>query len=160
MLNSNFKINQLLNWDSLNNHYGDERYSIDVDKTNHTITINSTGIASGGPTVILTPVIPQGHKVAIVGISNLSGTGHALYDGASPTVSADTIRTQTLSNHILLRIEMGRATEDCVISPMIIDLTDSFGAGNEPASIAEVKRWITETYIPFNTGETGKLQVV
>lgn len=37
-----------------------------------------------------------------------------------------------------------------------IDLTEMFGAGNEPSSVDEIKRYITE-YIPYNTGIQGNL---
>ena len=156
-LNGNFRLNSLIDWDILPAHYGNERYSIDVDKTNHTITINVAGIASGAPAYTLATNISTTHKIAIIGIDALSGTKQSIYDGGSPATSTDRIRLQNYSNNLFLRIDMSVVIENLVISPMFIDLTDMFGAGNEPTTIAEVKRWFRASQIPYNTGQNGKL---
>lgn len=64
--------------------------------------------------------------------------------------------TATSSNdsaYILFSIYASNVSIDCKVSLNIFDLTQMFGTGNEPTTVAEFNRIFPLTYYPYNAGE-------
>ena len=107
-----------------------------------------------------------GHKYAF--ISDIKQTSNIIYKVAiwNYTASAwyqiiswNTIYTASteIVEGVELYFNMGASsigdTIDDYLTLNVIDLTQMFGAGNEPATIAEFKALFPQDYIPYNTGE-------
>lgn len=107
-----------------------------------------------------------GHKYAF--ISDIKQTSNIIYKIAiwNYTASAwyqiiswNTIYTASteIVEGLELYFNMGTSsigdTIDDYLTLNVIDLTQMFGAGNEPATIAEFKALFPQDYIPYNTGE-------
>ena len=52
-----------------------------------------------------------------------------------------------------ISIASGTTVNNLVFKPQIFDLTDIFGAGNEPATPAEFRAMFPDDYYPYNAGE-------
>lgn len=55
--------------------------------------------------------------------------------------------------HIEITIRSGYTFNNLVFKPQLFDLTQMFGAGNEPATVAEFSAMFPDDYYPYNAGE-------
>lgn len=55
--------------------------------------------------------------------------------------------------HIEITVKSGYAANNLVFKPQLFDLTEMFGAGNEPATVAEFSAMFPDDYYPYNVGE-------
>lgn len=55
--------------------------------------------------------------------------------------------------HIEIAVKSGYAANNLVFKPQLFDLTEMFGAGNEPATVAEFSAMFPDDYYPYNAGE-------
>ena len=104
--------------------------------------------------------IPQNHK-ALYWYQMLSGTYTgtitvgAGYGGTiALTKNTSMIATRTDGgNFPYISVRSGAVATNVTVRIMVIDLTEMYGAGNEPTSTAEVEELIGSGYIPYTTGE-------
>ena len=131
-----------------------------------TITVNGTATANA----IFAP-ISQGNPISIVSghkflfISCPSGGSmstyysdlkkvpedESFYDVGRGVVVATTSTTTGLRFNI--RVFSGYTANNLVFKPQLFDLTQMFGAGNEPATPAEFRAMFPDDYYPYNAGE-------
>lgn len=55
--------------------------------------------------------------------------------------------------HIEISVKSGYAANNLVFKPQLFDLTEIFGAGNEPSTPAEFSVMFPDDYYPYNAGE-------
>ena len=126
-----------------------------VNATTGVITIDGT---SSARTTILTIDIPalmntNGHKCLIRGYEGVSI--HAANWNLTNNALKDAIVTSSNSNSQALVIEVLYADisfNNATFYPQIFDLTDIYGAGKEPTTVAEFVRDFPMPYYPYNAG--------
>lgn len=105
----------------------------------------------------------EGHKYYLSAASSLGNNlALILYRGSvgvgSFALSEQIVTTPAQSgNYDILRLRLSTtytsAISNVKVYPMLIDLTQMFGAGNEPTTVAEVKALLPNNYYAYNTGE-------
>lgn len=117
----------------------------------HTVVI-STALSTNILCIKSPVATTNGHKyfLNVVGQSNNYFTWR--YNGAS-NASWPSIIVSSNGNVIYPRLATGMPTGTYKVYFRIIDLTEMYGAGNEPTSTAEVEELIGTDYIPYTTGE-------
>lgn len=160
-------------WSSAGDTYG----SIAVSNNKCTWTCSSTpsayhntGMRRSGT---IPTAVPIGHKIflsadvtssisANVSLFLLSTNGHYDYTYASVNANTKTriegIKTTTHEDNRpkICFLSTTDVVEGVTLSAenfIIIDLTQMFGSGNEPSSIAEVRAILPASYYAYNTGE-------
>ena len=128
---------------------------------------NARGIAWWLTSTAAKIIFKANHKYAILGIfpyDRESSTGwyiasspqFNLYDGDGIyTVSADS--ETYLQLMISAKYDM---SSPIVCKPQIFDLTQMFGAGNEPSTVEEFRAMFPADYYPYNPGELMSAEVV
>lgn len=136
-----------------------------TNNDNGSITIQGTATAQTDFEVFgnLQRSVPFGHKVLLTNFSNPSSSTYFVYDAYESNLGAI---TNTPYGYI--KTKEGSAT---IISPRIrvmsgtvistpqtlwikyVDLTQMFGAGNEPTTVAEFNRIFPNNYYQYNAGE-------
>ncbi|MBQ2436325.1 MAG: hypothetical protein II269_09380 [Bacteroidaceae bacterium] len=116
-----------------------------TNNSDGTITVN--GANTGSLSVIVeigrVDIYPQGHKMLLIGSDKMQGwTKFAIYDayvGGNTAVGGTgyTIYTTTNSVSISLAVWAGMSIDNVTFRPLLYDLTQMFGAGNEPTTIEE-----------------------
>lgn len=139
------------------NQLADVRNATGVDHgvtwSNDGQSITATGTATGGHAKMLlfTPSI-VGHKYALIGGRTLIRIWH---NGTPAVRSAeDMVIEVTGSGHFYARVSENDTVTGETITPRIHDLTEIFGAGNEP-SIEQFKALFPDAYYPFDTPGFG-----
>lgn len=59
--------------------------------------------------------------------------------------------SDTLSCQVVLY--KNKSVSNAIVKPQLFDLTQMFGAGNEPATVAEFRAMFPDDYYPYNAGE-------
>lgn len=104
--------------------------------------------------------VSVGHKLMIVGgISGGSWTSYLLYDDSDSAHGFDdsgvgkiyTI-TEPLAK-LYIYINKDYTANNLVFKPQLFDLTQMFGAGNEPTTVAEFRAMFPDDYYQYNAGE-------
>ena len=94
-----------------------------------------------------------GGKIAcILWVGRLDGQPGNAYNAAdlsTATVSFTIPKGQYIVKQIKCRIRSGYTAEDVTFTPQLFDLTEMFGAGHEPATVAEFREKYPETYYPY-----------
>jgi len=138
-------------------------------KNGITVTKNSNGTLTlntdeNGATVTtefifgVTNVI-SGHTYAMLGVSG-GGSNTYKFDVIN-TISSIYNPTLRIANvnaknkAIRLVVYGGAVLTNLVVSPMVIDLTLMFGAGNEPTTVEEFENMFPEDYYEYNAGSLG-----
>jgi phage-related protein len=127
-----------------------------------TYTTNSDGSVSlsGTATKVIyerigTALTVVGHKYVVYmgGTIDSSSDLYIYNDGGGINTGASNkiLATVTAAKSVFVRIANG-ATVDGTIRPQIFDLTQMFGAGNEPATVAEFEALFPEPYYPYDAG--------
>lgn len=145
------RLNQLVQKSSFNTQTFTGGSFTNNGDGSHTIVIStalSTNILCTGSSVATT----NGHKyfLNVAGRSNSYFTWR--YNGSS-NASWPSIIVSSNGNVIYPRLATGMPVGTYKVYFRIIDLTEMYGAGNEPTSTAEVEELIGSGYIPYNTGE-------
>jgi len=127
----------------------DGSYTIDGENdTGDTVYLNITGNAAI-PT-------PAGHKYLLTGAQSATLRVGGYFSGAIPLQSSDAIvialTTNPQSEKISIVVSDGWTGSNVKIYPQFIDLTDLFGAGNEPATVAEFTALFPDFPYYYNAG--------
>ena len=131
-----------------------------------TITVNGTAQSSDHIYYSLnnTIEVPVGHKVLISGgVTGASWSSYLLYDASDATYGIDipgggkiyTVRASPVKPFIF--VAKGYTVSNITFKPQLFDLTQMFGAGNEPATPAEFWSYFDHKLYPYNAGETQPL---
>ena len=126
---------------------------------NGIVTVNSSGEGSVG---ILnaspSPTFVKDHIYLLLGCP--SGGGNNLYmldtgAGIGRDYGSGTIRKytgETGAKAVTIYIFANYVAHDLVFKPQLFDLTQMFGAGNEPATVEAFKALFPHDYYPYNAG--------
>ena len=108
--------------------------------------------------------IPVGHKVLISGgVTGAGWSSYLFYDDSDATYGIDSpgggkIYTVTISPvKPILFVAKGYTVSNIIFKPQLFDLTQMFGAGNEPATPEEFWSYFDHKLYPYNPGETQPL---
>lgn len=76
-------------------------------------------------------------------------------DGGGITLASakSAIQTATLEKNFYLRCDSDTTFDNVVLKPIIFDLTQMFGSGNEPSTVEEFEAMFPADYYPYNAGE-------
>lgn len=76
-------------------------------------------------------------------------------DGGGITLASakSAIQTATLEKNFYLRCDSDTTFDNVVLKPIIFDLTQMFGSGNEPSTPEEFEAMFPADYYPYNAGE-------
>lgn len=108
--------------------------------------------------------ITIGHKVLISGgVAGAYWSSYLFYDDSDATYGVDspgggkiyTIKTSPVKP--MLFVAKGYTVSNLVFKPQLFDLTQMFGAGNEPATPEEFWSYFDHKLYPYNPGETQPL---
>lgn len=135
-----------------------------------TITANGTATA----TAIFAPIVPKnptpivsGHKFLFT--SCPSGGSLSTYFSDLKKVPEDdtffdigeglimTTTSTTTGLRFNIRVSSGYTANNLVFKPQLFDLTQMFGAGNEPTTPEEFWSYFDHKFYPYNAGETQPL---
>lgn len=64
-----------------------------------------------------------------------------------------TMKEGAVSCNVYIAIEAGASANNLVFKPQLFDLTQMFGAGNEPTTVAQFRAMFPDDYYPYNAGE-------
>ena len=131
-----------------------------------TITVNGTATAN----VIFAPIgqnnpisIVSGHKFLFIScppggsqntyFSDLKNVpeDESFFDVGGGVIMATASTTTGLRCNI--RVISGYTANNLIFKPQLFDLTQMFGAGNEPATVEEFRAMFPDDYYPYNDGE-------
>lgn len=143
--------------------YNSETHLISITNVNRETNYSS---GSTRKPVITSNELLVGHKYYIKPNKNIAGI--SFYNnsttGESYNSNSSYINTHSVKGNIVMRITGGYdfvnehpIGDVCSFYLKIIDLTDLFGAGNEPSTVAEVEQWLalnvgTQDYYPYDAG--------
>lgn len=131
-----------------------------------TITVNGTAGSTANiwHSLNANVEITIGHKVLISGgVTGAYWSSYLFYDDSDATYSIDspgggkiyTIKTSPVKP--MLFVAKGYTVSNITFKPQLFDLTQMFGAGNEPATPEEFWSYFDHKLYPYNTGETQPL---
>ena len=121
----------------------------------YTANGDSGNLASDLP---LTPTLnlPEGHKILIMGCPpGGSKPGYFMrngYGGAIDTGDGVIITIGSDTRFVLQANVWAASVTNVTFHPLTVDLTLMFGAGNEPATVAEFESMFPASYYPYNAG--------
>lgn len=133
-----------------------------------TITANGTATSSAFFSVQNNYAdILSGHKYMILGCPQ-NGTnstyslryntnGYGENGGGEIVSKGDANETRKYSRSLIIVVANGTVCANLVFKPQIFDLTQMFGAGNEPATPEEFWSYFDHKLYPYNPGETQPL---
>lgn len=129
------------------------------------IAVNGTANAAVYYRLDNTISVSVGHKLLMAsGISGGSWGSYLLYDDANLSYDSfdvsgiGKIYTAGVSPATLyIYIDKDYTANNLVFKPQLFDLTQMFGAGNEPATPAEFWSYFDNKLYPYNAGETQSL---
>lgn len=108
--------------------------------------------------------IPVGHKVLIGGgVTGAYWSSYLFYDDSDATYGIDSpgggkiYTVQTSPVKPILFVAKGYTVSNITFKPQIFDLTQMFGAGNEPATLEEFWSYFDHKLYSYNSGETQPL---
>jgi hypothetical protein len=138
----------------------------------HTYTITPAGNYPG-INGSFNKLIPDGHKLFIsmglriegvakprIGINIQGGFNTSLYYTQNDTGLTNFEQIVTITgatNYNIVFFADASATLITIARPQIIDLTQMFGAGNEPTTVEEFRALYPNSYYPYNAGELRNL---
>lgn len=155
-------------WNQLVTTWSNTQTSLSVTATFSTDgTISLSGTASGGTATFSVPGLGnysdfvQGHKYLLRGCP--AGGANSTYSirynnngygetGNGAIVVAGSGGSGYLNRAPIIAIASGVDATGLVFKPMLIDLTQMFGAGNEPSTVAEFEALFPLNYYAYNTG--------
>ena len=104
-----------------------------------------------------------GHKYCIRKNSSVgSSSGVVVYNdnngGVGTGYNDAVVATATADQYFYIRITSGTVVNEKIL-PQIFDLTTMFGAGNEPATVAEFEALYPDAYYPYDAGSLLDVQM-
>lgn len=134
-------------------------------KSGHTITVNgtATAVSLAGFYNAKTKII-NGHKYLFVGFGSAVGSGSTFEYMVVTKVSGNPLKniyqdgiftysgTTTENAEGQFVIRSGYTATDLKVTPNLIDLTEYFGAGNEPSTVAEFTALFPNLPYAYNAG--------
>lgn len=127
-----------------------------------TITVNGTAGSTANVWHRLNAnvEIPVGHKVLISGgVTGAYWSSYLFYDDSDATYGIDSpgggkiYTVQRSPIKPMLFVAKGYTVNNLIFEPQLFDLTKMFGAGNEPATVAEFRAMFPDYYYSYNAGE-------
>ena len=128
--------------------------------SNHVITVNGSNPNTQFSDSVLSSIYVQiikGHKYYLPGYSINSGTYVQIFSGSAgnQTIGYDTIYTPSWSDSSALiryRVLGGTVMNNVKVVFQLFDLTQMFGAGNEPTTVEAFKRLFPAEYYAYDPG--------
>jgi hypothetical protein len=125
------------------------------------ITLNGTATTTGNAASVQPVKNQKGHKYLMVAnpLSGVYGKDQLLFSSQSygqDSTGHGAIITNESSNakwYYTLYVYEGVTYDNVKLQPQIFDLTQMFGAGNEPSTVEEFEKMFPADYYPYNTGE-------
>ena len=125
------------------------------------ITLNGTATTTGNAASVQPVKNQKGHKYLMVAnpLSGVYGKDQLLFSSQSygqDSTGHGAIITNESSNakwYYTLYVYEGVTYDNVKLQPQIFDLTQMFGAGNEPSAVEEFEKMFPADYYPYNTGE-------
>lgn len=128
-----------------------------TNNNNGTFTINGTANATDFYTICVNANVPvANHKYLICGCPT-TGTGrywlgfggnYADDDGNGGIIT----NTSRPNLSVVFKYVSGASFNNVIFKPQIFDLTQMFGAGNEPSTVAQFKAIFPDDYYAYNVG--------
>ena len=123
-----------------------------------TITANGTATQDVWLDIILgtPPSLQIGHKMLLIGCPSGGGWSSylmRLFDLNDDMGNGKIFSANTGSLRLVIFIKSGYVATNLVFKPQFFDLTQMFGAGNEPTTVAEFRAMFPDDYYPYNAGE-------
>lgn len=127
-----------------------------------TITVNGTAGSTANVWHRLNAnvEIPVGHKVLISGgVTGAYWSSYLFYDDSDATYGIDSpgggkiYTVQRSPIKPILFVAKGYTVNNLIFEPQLFDLTQMFGAGNEPATPEEFRAMFPDYYYPYSVGE-------
>lgn len=143
--------NSVLNFNQLVNNISSNNSSLSV--SNYSVSISSD-ITSNGFVVYFDSVnLIAGHVYYVQGLPNcrlFTRDGSAVFDDIGNFI-ATYVRNYTSAGAFFYHSSYGSSVPSGTYSLMICDLTQIFGAGNEPTSVAEFKSYFNNDFYVYTT---------
>ena len=122
------------------------------------VTINGTATQNGSIYLTTTTIpIKAGDKFLVKGCPS-GGSASTYYLGMGGgqddfgNGGMVTIITSVAQTNLQLVVKEGVTFDNVTIWPQVFNLTQAFGAGNEPATVAEFERMYPKSYYPYDAG--------
>ena len=157
--------NQHLNWSGTSSTINNVDF---IYNGNGTMTVNGTASANSY-VAQQAPVIPVNHKVLLRGCpQNGDSSTYSMYitgTGLTPTTARDTgtgaIATVSLNQAFttVIYVTSGTFCNNLIFRPQIFDLTAMFGAGNDPATVAEFEAMYPADYYAYDAGSLKSVNI-
>lgn len=126
-----------------------------------TYTVNGTATAEAYIASSFSPVKKE-HKYLLKGCpigGNYRGT-YCAYLATAATLTANDAGEGDIGEAIadggsmyVIYVNQGVTVNNLIFRPQVFDLTQMFGAGNEPATVEEFEAMFPEQFYPYNAGE-------
>lgn len=131
------------------------------------ITLNGTATTTGNAASVQPVKNQKGHKYLMVAnpLSGVYGKDQLLFSSQSygqDSTGHGAIITNESSNakwYYTLYVYEGVTYDNVKLQPQIFDLTQMFGAGNEPSTVEEFESMFPNGYYPYNEGELMSMSV-
>jgi hypothetical protein len=125
------------------------------------VTLNGTATTTGNAVSVQPVKNQKEHKYLIVAnpLSGVYGKDQLLFSSQSygqDSTGHGAIITNESSNakwYYTLYVYEGVTYDNVKLQPQIFDLTQMFGAGNEPSTVEEFEKMFPADYYPYNAGE-------
>lgn len=125
------------------------------------VALNGTCTEEGQAIAIVIPTNVKGHKYLLRAnpLSGVYGVKQLLFSSqgyGDDQTGRGVIITNGSSNakwYYTLYVYNGVTYDNVKLQPQIFDLTQMFGAGNEPTTVEEFEKIFTADYYPYNEGE-------
>ena len=125
------------------------------------VTLNGTATTTGNAVSVQPVKNQKGHKYLMVAnpLSGVYGKDQLLFSSQSygqDSTGHGAIITNESSNakwYYTLYVYEGVTYDNVKLQPQIFDLTQMFGAGNEPSTVEEFEKMFPAAYYQYNAGE-------
>lgn len=117
-----------------------------------TYTVNGTASATFVSTATPNVTLVAGHKYYL-SHGDVNAVRVQLYqEGVGGTDGPNIVTARSANGIARMVVSSGVQVDNVEVAPMLVDLTKAFGAGNEPATVAEFERMYPEDYYPYDAG--------
>ena len=146
-----------------------------INDGNGNITVNGTSTASdysqyelfGNLSISITTIANHKYFFSLHNYSTdpgfrwiIGGTGNPVFDYfeiSGKGLISTSLGSKTGTCYMILRVNKGVTVNNKIARPQLFDLTQMFGAGNEPATPEEFWTYFDNRSYPYNAGETQPL---
>ena len=153
-------------WNQLNNNY-----ELPITKNGVTATKNNdgsvtvNGTATANSTFILQLIaVKDGHKYLLKGGFPNGGSNTYYYglSGIAVDYGSGGIWTSSTNANYYARLDVyaGQTLNNVKIWPQVFELTEMFGAGNEPSTVAEFETLFPDNYYAYDAGSLLNVKMV